>query len=214
MPTTPAPEDLRRLASAPLPVHGTPMQLTVFGTGEEIEEVVALRTLPPDGAQEGPSPLIRVHSACFTGDVLGSGKCDCGQQLQAALHAIQVSGDGALIYLLRQEGRGIGLANKIRAYALQSAGHDTVSANLALGLPVEHRDFALAAACLRMLGLTRVRLLTNNPLKIRALVRSGIDVEARVGLGGFRTPQNEVYLAAKDELMGHLNALGRPLPAA
>lgn len=212
-----SPEDLRRLASAQVPVLGTTMQLTVFGKEngeEEIEEVVTLRTLPPDGEEGETAPLIRVHSACFTGDVLGSGKCDCGQQLSAALRAILAGGDGALIYLLRQEGRGIGLANKIRAYALQSAGHDTISANLALGLPVEQRDFALAAECLRMLGLTRVRLLTNNPMKIRALADSGIEVEGRVDLGGFRTAQNEDYLAVKDELMGHLGALGRPAPAA
>jgi GTP cyclohydrolase II len=194
------------------------MQLTVFGTrascGDEREEVVALRTLPadvdrpPSAAPDGGSaPLIRVHSACFTGDVLGSDKCDCGSQLMAALAAIQESGDGALLYLLNQEGRGIGLTNKIRAYALQTTGHDTITANLALGLPVEQRDFAVAAECLQMLGMQRIRLLTNNPLKLEGLRECGIDVCARVPLGGIRTEENEEYLATKDDAMGHLGAL-------
>jgi GTP cyclohydrolase II len=194
------------------------MQLTVFGTrassGDEREEVVALRTLPPDVAAQSPAtpdarsaPLVRVHSACFTGDVLGSDKCDCGSQLMAALVEIQESGDGALLYLLNQEGRGIGLTNKIRAYALQTTGHDTITANLALGLPVEQRDFTVAAECLLMLGMRRIRLLTNNPLKLDSLRDCGIDVCARVPLGGIRTEENEEYLATKDHAMGHLGAL-------
>jgi GTP cyclohydrolase II len=209
---------LRRLASAQVPVHGTVMQMTVFGTRAgtgEREEVVAVRTLAPP--EPDKIPLVRVHSACFTGDVLGSSKCDCGMQLGAALDIIGAYGDGALLYLLRQEGRGIGLANKIRAYALQTVGHDTVSANLALGLPVEQRDFRIAATCLRMLGMTRVRLLTNNPQKIQGLSRHGVRVESRVPLGGFRTGENEGYLAVKDRHMGHLGALGVagvPLPVA
>jgi GTP cyclohydrolase II len=214
---------LSRLASAPVPVAGSIMQLTVFGTraddGEELEEIVSLRTLaaaapggPLPTASGGLPPLVRLHSACFTGDVLGSEKCDCGQQLAGALTAIQDCGNGSLLYLLRQEGRGIGLANKIRAYALQSAGHDTISANLALGLPVEDRDFRSAAECLRMMGLHRVRLLTNSPMKIEALTRYGIQVSDRVPLSGFQTPQNRAYLATKDRFMGHLDALGMAWP--
>ncbi|WP_438483719.1 GTP cyclohydrolase II RibA [Streptomyces sp. S186] len=204
-----------RLASAPVPVGSTLMQLTVFGhvgaDGRETEEVVTLRTLAPRSESAAP-PLARIHSACFTGDVLGSEKCDCGPQLSAALNAIVQSSNGVLVYMLRQEGRGIGLANKIRAYALQSAGHDTISANLALGFPAEGRNFRTAADCLRHLGITRVRLMTNNPDKVGQLTAEGIVVEDRVPLGGFRTPFNESYLEVKDRLMGHLDALGTTRP--
>jgi GTP cyclohydrolase II len=200
-----------RLASAPVPVGSTLMQLTVFGhvdsEGHETEEVVTLRTVAPRSESVAP-PIVRIHSACFTGDVLGSEKCDCGPQLSAALAAIVQSYNGVLVYMLRQEGRGIGLANKIRAYALQSAGHDTISANLALGFPAENRDFRMAADCLRHLGITRVHLMTNNPEKVEQLAIQGIVVEDRVPLSGFRTPFNEAYLEVKDRLMGHLDALG------
>ncbi|MEU9372847.1 GTP cyclohydrolase II RibA [Streptomyces sp. NPDC048255] len=206
-----------RLASAPLPVASTLMQLTVFGQagadGQETEEVVTLRTISPN-SESGAPPIVRIHSACFTGDVLGSEKCDCGPQLHAALDTIVRSHNGVLVYMLRQEGRGIGLANKIRAYALQSAGHDTISANLALGFPAEGRDFRMAADCLRQLGIARVRLMTNNPVKVAGLAAQGIVVEDRVPLGGFRTPFNEAYLEVKDRLMGHLDALGQDLPVA
>lgn len=203
-----------RLACAPVPVNGTLMHLTIFGSrapdGTESEEVVALRTpKPPQPAED--APLVRIHSACFTGDVLGSAKCDCGSQLDAAIEAIIRSGDGVLLYLLRQEGRGIGLTNKIRAYALQAAGHDTISANVALGLPVEARDFGIAAACLAQLRLDRIRLLTNNPIKVTAMVEHGIDVQSRVPLCGALTSYNRRYLETKDRAMGHLGALG---PAA
>jgi GTP cyclohydrolase II len=210
------PSAVTRLASAPVPVGETVMQVTVFGwrtaDGSEIEEVVAVRT-PSPPVPTGEPPLVRLHSACFTGDVLGSAKCDCGQQLTAAIEAIQLDGDGVLLYLLRQEGRGIGLANKIRAYALQATGHDTISANEALGLPVEDRDFGIAAACLRQLGLHRIRLMTNNPLKIAAMAENRIEVVARVPLAGFLTPQNRQYLETKDRSMGHLGSLG-PLAGA
>ncbi|MFD8949320.1 GTP cyclohydrolase II RibA [Streptomyces xanthophaeus] len=213
--TAPGEHPVVRLASAPLPVASTLMQLTVFGQagadGQETEEVVTLRTISPRSESAAP-PIVRIHSACFTGDVLGSEKCDCGPQLHAALAAIVHSHNGVLVYMLRQEGRGIGLANKIRAYALQSAGHDTISANLALGFPAEGRDFRMAADCLRQLGIDRVRLMTNNPHKVEGLAAQGIVVADRVPLGGFRTPFNEAYLEVKDRLMGHLDALGHGLP--
>jgi len=206
-----------RLASAPVPVGECVMQLTVFGwrtaDGGEVEEVVALRTPSPPVPTAEPT-LVRIHSACFTGDVLGSTKCDCGQQLAAAIEAIRRATDGVLLYLLRQEGRGIGLANKIRAYALQATGHDTISANVALGLPVESRDFGVAAACLKQLGAHRIRLMTNNPLKIAAMAENRIEVVARVPLVGFLTPQNRHYLETKDRSMGHLGALGALVIAA
>jgi GTP cyclohydrolase II len=205
------PREVIRLASAPVPIGGVTMHLTVFGwrtaDGVEIEEAVGLRT-PSTSVKT--APLVRIHSACFTGDVLGSAKCDCGPQLLAAIKAITNAGDGVLLYLLRHEGRGIGLTNKIRAYALQATGHDTISANQALGLPVDGRDFGVAAACLNQMGLRRIRLMTNNPLKLKAMVEHGIEVVERVPLCGFLTPHNQLYLKTKDQVMGHLGALGPP----
>jgi len=150
-------------------------------------------------------PLVRLHSECLTGDVLGSMRCDCGQQLDAALELIGSAPCGVLLYL-PQEGRGIGLANKIRAYALQDQGLDTVDANLALGLPVDRRDYAAAAHVLRSLGLRQVRLLTNNPLKSAALERHGIQVVERVPLTVPPNPINHDYLRTKADRMGHLLA--------
>ena len=150
-----------------------------------------------------PPPIVRLHSECVTGDTFGSLRCDCGDQLQAALTMIDRSGRGALLYL-RQEGRGIGLRNKTRAYRLQERGLDTVDANLALGLPADGRDYRAAAAVLRRLGARRVRLLTNNPRKCEALQELGIEVVERVPL---QVPANEVngrYLRTKAERMGHL----------
>jgi GTP cyclohydrolase II len=151
-------------------------------------------------------PLVRLHSECLTGDVLGSMRCDCGQQLDAALELIGSAPCGVLLYL-PQEGRGIGLANKIRAYALQDQGLDTVDANLALGLPVDRRDYAAAAHVLRSLGLRQVRLLTNNPLKSAALERHAIQVVERVPLTVPPNPINHQYLRTKADRMGHLLAL-------
>jgi GTP cyclohydrolase II len=159
-----------------------------------------------------PAPLVRLHSACITGEVFGSTKCDCGPQLDAALELIQESGNGALLYLLRHEGRGIGLANKIRAYDLQASGHDTVAANQVLGLPVDARNFQIATAVLRSLGYTQVRLITNNPDKIHAVEDSGIQVLERVPFGGFTNADNIEYLAVKDTRLGHLDSLGTERP--
>jgi GTP cyclohydrolase II len=150
-------------------------------------------------------PLVRLHSECLTGDVLGSLRCDCGQQLAAAMELIAEASSGVLLYL-RQEGRGIGLANKIRAYALQDQGLDTVDANLALGLPVDQREYASAAGILRQLGLRQVRLLTNNPLKSAALERHGIQVVERVPLAVPPNGVNSAYLRTKADRMGHLLA--------
>ena len=146
--------------------------------------------------------LTRVHSECLTGDTLYSLKCDCGAQLEAGLKAIAEAGRGVLLYL-RQEGRGIGLVNKIRAYALQQAGADTVEANRLLGLPDDARDYAVAADMLRGLGVQRVRLLTNNPAKVDALERLGIAVVERVPLHTQPNPHNAGYLRTKSRRMGH-----------
>ncbi len=147
--------------------------------------------------------LMRIHSACLTGDVLGSLKCDCGPQLRAALAAIVKQGGGVLLYL-QQEGRGIGLINKLRAYALQDQGFDTVDANLRLGFEIDERDFGLAAEMLRQLGFARVRLMTNNPGKVAGLSALGVDVVERVPHSLPANPHNAAYLSAKRDRTGHI----------
>ncbi|MEU3978640.1 GTP cyclohydrolase II [Streptomyces sp. NPDC026672] len=147
------------------------------------------------GAEPQEVPLVRVHSECITGEVLGSVRCDCGPQLDEALHLID-KGGGVLLYL-RQEGRGIGLYNKLDAYGLQDGGLDTFEANRALGLGDDLRDYAVAAQMLRALGHTEIDLLTNNPDKLAQLRRYGVDVRRTVGTGVFRTPHNTGYLRAK-----------------
>ncbi len=151
-------------------------------------------------------PLIRVHSECLTGDALGSLRCDCGAQLQESLRLISESDGGAVIYLRGQEGRGIGLANKIRAYALQDAGQDTVDANTALGFAADARDYAVAAQILKTLGVSRVNLLSNNPHKEKDLQRYGIAVAKRLPLIIPPNPFNAGYLTTKREKFGHILA--------
>lgn len=147
-------------------------------------------------------PLIRIHSECLTGDALGSLKCDCGPQLNDALGAIAGSGWGILLYL-RQEGRGIGLINKLRAYALQDQGFDTIDANIRLGFADDERDFGIAARMLALLSQDRVRLLTNNPNKVAALQAAGVEVTERVPLQAGRNPHNSDYLDTKRSRSGH-----------
>jgi len=147
--------------------------------------------------------LARLHSACFTGDVLGSLKCDCGAQLAAALTRIAAEGSGILLYM-NQEGRGIGLANKMRAYALQDQGYDTVEANHRLGFEDDERDFSLGGEMLKAMGFSAVRLMTNNPKKIAMMRKAGIEVTERVALKVGRTAYNDAYLATKAAKSGHL----------
>ena len=173
-------------------------EIVAFRSGEDAAEHVALLL----GAPNGEPPLVRLHSECLTGDALGSLKCDCGPQLDAAMAAIAAAGWGILLYL-RQEGRGIGLVNKLRAYALQDQGFDTVDANLRLGFGDDERDFGVAAAMLRRLGQDEVRLLTNNPRKAEGLRRSGIGVVERVPLRAGENRHNAAYLAAKRSRSGH-----------
>lgn len=149
------------------------------------------------------APYVRVHSSCLTGDLLGSLRCDCGGQLQEALRLIKEQKHGVLVYL-HQEGRGIGIANKLRAYRLQDAGLDTVEANEHLGYAEDERSYDAAGAILKHLGLTRVALLTNNPAKIDALGKNGIVVEKRLPLALPSNPHNRAYLAAKKKRLGHL----------
>lgn len=155
------------------------------------------------GTANGSLPLVRLHSECLTGDALGSQRCDCGAQLAAAQQQIAKAGYGAILYL-RQEGRGIGLLNKLRAYALQDHGLDTVEANRHLGLPVDARDYGIAAQMLRSLGMEEVRLLTNNPAKIAGLERYGVAVRERIPLYMPPTGANRRYLATKRVKLGHL----------
>jgi GTP cyclohydrolase II len=188
------------LARAKLPLDAIPeTQITVFRTSDDGQEHVALIV----GAFGGEPPLVRLHSECLTGDVFGSLKCDCGPQLKEALRLIGQAGGGVLLYL-RQEGRGIGIANKIRAYALQDRGLDTVDANLRLGFADDERDYEHAAAMLRSLGIAEVRLLTNNPAKVHGLESAGIRVVERVGHHMPANPHNADYLATKRERSGHL----------
>jgi GTP cyclohydrolase II len=164
------------------------------------------------GDLAGPQPaFVRVHSECLTGEVFGSLKCECRSQLEQALGLIAGRARGALVYL-RQEGRGIGLGNKIRAYALQARGADTIEANHELGFATDLREFRLAAAVLRDLGATRVVLHTNNPDKVRALEQHGIAVVSRAAAHGAVNPHNRAYLETKHRALGH--DLGRLLSSA
>lgn len=155
-------------------------------------------------ATTAPAPLVRLHSECLTGDVLGSHRCDCGPQLDAALRTIAAAGRGAVVYLRGHEGRGIGLIEKLRAYRLQDGGLDTVDANLELGHPVDTRDFTDAVDVLHDLGVTAVRLLTNNPRKRDALVARGIAVDEVVPVWIEPNEHNRRYLATKRDRLGHV----------
>ena len=148
--------------------------------------------------------LVRVHSECLTGDVFGSLRCDCGPQLSAALERIAEEGTGVLVYLRGHEGRGIGLGHKIRAYKLQEAGSDTVDANLELGLPVDSREYGIGAQILVDLGVTTMRLMTNNPSKYGGLEGFGLDITERVSLESTPNDHNIDYLRTKQQRMGHI----------
>ena len=188
------------VARARLPLDDMPdAQIVAFRASDDGQEHVALVV----GAFGGKPPLVRLHSECLTGDVFGSLKCDCGPQLKEALKIIGASGGGVLLYL-RQEGRGIGLANKLRAYALQDRGLDTVDANRRLGFADDERDYGHAAAMLRALGIDEVRLLTNNPNKVAGLEGAGIEIVERVAHHMPANPHNADYLATKRKKSGHL----------
>jgi 3,4-dihydroxy 2-butanone 4-phosphate synthase/GTP cyclohydrolase II len=160
------------------------------------------------GDVRGEEPVLtRVHSECLTGDVFGSRRCDCGAQLDAAMGEIAAEGRGVLVYLRGHEGRGIGLAHKLQAYGLQDAGHDTVDANLMLGLPVDSREYGIGAQMLNDLGIRRMRLITNNPAKYSGLEGYGIEIVERIGVALRPTPENVRYLHTKRDRMGHLMPL-------
>jgi GTP cyclohydrolase II len=190
---------------AQLPIEVTPdAEIVAFRSRDDMREHVALVIGSQDGSRP---PLVRLHSECLTGDILGSLKCDCGPQLHASLQAMAdeaaAGGWGVLLYL-RQEGRGIGLVNKLRAYRLQDQGFDTVDANNRLGLPTEARDFPVAARMLELLGVHAIRLMTNNPDKVAALEGVGVDVVERVPHQLPANPHNARYLDTKRDRTGHL----------
>lgn len=168
--------------------HGYPKEHVAFVMGD---------------VEDPPPPLVRVHSECLTGDVIGSLRCDCGAQLDYSLSAIAAEGRGVLLYMRGHEGRGVGLGHKIRAYALQEHGLDTVEANAAQGLPVDARVYDTAAAILTDLGLSAVRLLTNNPAKSSGLARGGVEVVERVPVEAGARPENRRYLETKRSRLGH-----------
>ena len=190
---------IQALATSTIPInqHGA-FVMTVFSTPGNDAEHIALVKAPKIPNQ---IPLVRIHSECITGDVFGSSKCDCGAQLDKSLSLIAEEG-GVIIYL-RQEGRGIGLANKLRAYALQEQGFDTVEANVQLGLPVDSRDYRVACDILKYLGIEVLRLLTNNPNKVNALEQYGLIVSERVSLLIEPNPENRDYLSVKQSKLGH-----------
>ncbi|MGN1280277.1 MAG: GTP cyclohydrolase II [Succinivibrio sp.] len=184
---------------AQLPTKYGMFNITVFKENDFLDHAVVflgdLRT--------GGPVLCRIHSECMTGDVFGSLRCDCGFQLEAALKAIQKEGRGALLYM-RQEGRGIGLFNKIRAYKLQDGGTDTVDANVQLGFPADARKYESCAQIMKSMGFSDVILMTNNPLKINDIVAHGIHVAGRQSIEYGRNEFNENYLDTKEKRMGHL----------
>jgi len=199
--------DFRDMANTVLPVEyqGREVMFEAHAYEDDSASYQALalvhRAAPLSGAEA--LPLVRVHSGCVTGDIFHSLRCDCHAQLQKAIGRIIESGVGAIIYLPHHEGRGIGLVAKIKAYAAQDRGLDTVDANLSIGAPVDARDYHLAAKILKDLGLSEIRLLTNNPLKVEALQRHGIKVAEQIQHATSPSPYNARYLATKRERMAH-----------
>jgi GTP cyclohydrolase II len=192
-------ERIRIYGEAPLPTERGPFRTVVFRDTETGDEHLALTM----GDVAGDSVAVRVHSECLTGEVLGSLKCDCRAQLDRALDLIAERRRGVLLYL-RQEGRGIGLGNKIRAYALQAQGHDTYEANRLLGFPDDLRRYDVAGEMLRLLGVRSVDLVTNSPQKLSALTDAGVRVRGRIQLPSPSNPHNVEYLRTKRERSGHL----------
>ncbi|UXZ05076.1 GTP cyclohydrolase II [Moraxella nasicaprae] len=188
------------ITKANLPTMHGEFEIHIFENEDKQEHVLLTKGLP--NHDNDTIPLIRIHSECLTGDAFGSLKCDCGPQLNAAMQAINAHGCGAILYL-RQEGRGIGLTNKIRAYALQDQGHDTLEANLLLGLPADARTYEMCEVMLKSVGIKQARLLTNNPNKVKGLTDMGIDIIERVPLIVGVNPHNQDYLNVKGQKMSH-----------
>jgi len=194
------PDTLEYVTSCELPMPWATFTMHAFVESRSGKEHLAL-TL--GDVSDGKPVLGRIHSECLTGDALFSQRCDCGSQLEAAMRAIAREGRGVLLYL-RQEGRGIGLLNKIRAYELQDGGADTVEANERLGFAADQRDYAICLPMLEHLGVKSLRLLTNNPRKVKALTEMGITVAERVPLHTGHNPHNKLYLATKASKLDHM----------
>jgi 3,4-dihydroxy 2-butanone 4-phosphate synthase/GTP cyclohydrolase II len=192
---------VRRVAEATIPTHEGAFESLVYES--VLDGVQHIAFVMGDVASQD-EVLVRVHSECLTGDVFGSLRCDCGPQLRAALEKIADEGSGVLVYLRGHEGRGIGLGHKIRAYRLQEQGADTVDANLELGLPIDNREYGIGAQILVDLGVSKMRLMTNNPVKYGGLEGFGLDITERVPLESSPTAHNIDYLRTKQQRMGHL----------
>jgi 3,4-dihydroxy 2-butanone 4-phosphate synthase / GTP cyclohydrolase II len=184
------------IPSALLPTRYGSFELKIFTGADNVEHIVLVKGAPTDDC------LVRLHSECATGDILGSLRCDCRDQLEESMEIIHRAGAGLLIYMRGHEGRGIGLGNKIRAYALQDEGMDTYQANVHLGFAPDERDYAAAVEILNYFGLKKVRLLTNNRDKVSALEKGGIIVSAHVPLWTAVNPHNEKYITTKRTKMG------------
>jgi len=195
---------VRRLTSTRIPTVDGEFTLSLYENSDDDKDHLALIYGDVEGEED---VLVRVHSECFTGDVLGSLRCDCGEQLNASMRRIAAEGGGVLLYL-RQEGRGIGLLSKLRAYDLQDEGYDTVEANLMLGHGADEREYSIGAHILQDLNISSIRLLTNNPEKVESLEKNGISVEKRVPLQPHLNRHNAEYLQTKVERMRHLLDLG------
>jgi 3,4-dihydroxy 2-butanone 4-phosphate synthase/GTP cyclohydrolase II len=191
---------VRRVAEAEIPTPYGPFRAVAFVSNVDQREHLALIFGEPEGK---PDILVRMHSECLTGDVFGSLRCDCGAQLQEAMRRVALEGEGVIVYMRGHEGRGIGMMHKLRAYRLQDAGSDTVEANLELGFPADAREYGTGAQILVDLGLTTLRLLTNNPAKRAGLEGYGLEIVERVSLETVPTPQNLRYLRAKRDKLGH-----------
>lgn len=196
---------VQQLTCARIPTALGEFQLCLYANNQDDKEHLALTMGTLDNQE---NVLVRVHSECFTGEVLGSLRCDCGEQLHLAMAKIAAAGQGALIYL-RQEGRGIGLLDKLRAYNLQDQGYDTVDANLLLGHQADERNYEVAAGIIADLDIRSVRLMTNNPHKIERLQALGVTITERVPLVPTITDENEQYLRTKAQRMRHLLDLKR-----
>lgn len=195
---------ITRMVTARIPTHESEFELSLYISNRDDKEHL---TLSHGDIKNASNLLVRVHSECFTGDVLGSRRCDCGEQLHNAMQLIAAEGQGLVIYL-RQEGRGIGLLNKLRAYNLQDQGYDTVDANLALGHQADEREYGVAALILQDLGVRSIQLLTNNPHKIESLQQLGVVVNTRIPLQATVHADNADYLHTKAQRMHHLLTSG------
>lgn len=206
-PSLPPPRRLTRYAESEVPTQFGTFRLVVYRETGLDKEHCALVKGDVLGAQD---VIVRVHSECFTGEVLYSLKCDCRQQLDMALSAIETEGLGAVVYL-RQEGRGIGLGNKIRAYALQEQGHDTVDANRMLGFDDDQRSYEIASEILADLGIASIAILTNNPDKVEALEADGVKISRRIPVPITANAHNREYLETKRARMGHILQITNPI---